>query len=83
MDKKYSRGSGIAHPVDVYVGRQIRKRCKVMGLSQTCLAAALGVTFQQVQKYQSAKNRVSCSMLYEISQILERPLHYFFPKEEV
>lgn len=70
-----------SHPVDVKVGANIRKRRKEMGLSQQQLAASIGLTFQQVQKYERGSNRVSASMLFEIARTLKMPPAYFF--EEV
>ena len=58
------------HDVDVYVGRTIRARRVALGMSQETLGEAIGVTFQQVQKYERAANRVSCSKLVEIAGAL-------------
>lgn len=66
------------HLVDVHVGQRIRVRRKLQGLSQTELATACKVTFQQVQKYERGYNRVSASKLYEIAQALDAPLNFFF-----
>jgi transcriptional regulator with XRE-family HTH domain len=66
------------HPVDVMVGKRVRLRRLQLSLSQTELGEKLGVAFQQVQKYEKGTNRVSCSRLYEMSQILEVPITYFF-----
>jgi transcriptional regulator with XRE-family HTH domain len=66
------------HPVDIHVGARIRLRRKVMGITQTELAHALGLTFQQVQKYERGGNRVSASKLYDIAAKLETPTGYFF-----
>lgn len=54
-------------PVDVYVGQMIRVRRKNLGISQTALGHAIGVSFQQIQKYERGSNRVSCSMLVRMS----------------
>ena len=59
-----------ADPIDVHVGRNIRARRRVMSLSQQALAGTLGVSFQQVQKYENGTNRVSASALWRISQAL-------------
>jgi len=67
-----------AHPVDLYVGARLRIRRKVLGLSQTQLADALGITFQQVQKYERGANRISASKLYEAAKLLQSPVSYFF-----
>jgi transcriptional regulator with XRE-family HTH domain len=66
------------HPIDVMVGKRIRLRRVQLGLSQTELGHKLGVTFQQIQKYENGANRVSCSRLYETSVALEVPIAYFF-----
>jgi transcriptional regulator with XRE-family HTH domain len=66
------------HHVDQHVGALIRVKRKALGISQTELAVALGITFQQVQKYERGANRVSASKLYEIAQKLDTPLAAFF-----
>jgi len=68
----------MAHPVDLYVGARLRIRRKVLGLSQTQLAEALGITFQQIQKYERGANRISASKLYEAARLLQSPVSYFF-----
>jgi len=70
--------SDVAHPVDLYVGARLRIRRKVLGLSQTQLAEALGITFQQIQKYERGANRISASKLYEAARLLQSPVSYFF-----
>ena len=66
------------NPVDKYVGSRVRMRRIMLGMSQEKLGEALGLTFQQIQKYEKGTNRVSCSRLYEISRILDVPVTYFF-----
>jgi transcriptional regulator with XRE-family HTH domain len=66
------------NPVDLYVGSRVRLRRKLMRLSQMALAAHLGITFQQVQKYESGHNRVSASMLHAIAHVLKVPVNWFF-----
>lgn len=66
------------HPVDRHVGLRIRMRRKEMGVSQERLADALGITFQQVQKYERGANRVSASKLWEIAAALKTPVAYFY-----
>lgn len=58
------------HPVDVLVGNRIRARRRLLGASQDQLAQAIGVSFQQVQKYENGTNRISCSRLVEIARYL-------------
>ena len=64
--------------VDVHVGRRIRLRRTLLGMSQEQLGSALNITFQQVQKYERGANRVSASRLWDISQIIDVPISYFF-----
>src|ERR1700749_3490946 len=66
------------NPVDRHVGARIRMRRRIQGVSQEKLADALGLTFQQVQKYERGANRVSASKLYEIAAALKAPVAYFF-----
>lgn len=67
-----------AHPVDVHVGTIIRNRRKQLKMSQQDLANAIGVTFQQVQKYERGSNRISASKLYQASQVLNMPVAHAF-----
>ena len=69
---------GRANPVDVHVGARVRMRRTLLGLSQEKLGDALGLTFQQVQKYERGANRIGASRLYQISQVLDVPVSYFF-----
>jgi transcriptional regulator with XRE-family HTH domain len=66
------------HPIDAMVGKRMRLRRVQLGLSQTELGQKLGVTFQQVQKYENGTNRVSCSRIYETAVALEVPISFFF-----
>lgn len=68
------------NPVDVHVGTRVRMRRSLLGISQEKLAEAVGLTFQQIQKYERGTNRVSASRLYQFSKILEVPISYFFEK---
>jgi transcriptional regulator with XRE-family HTH domain len=79
---EYGRGTGVPDPIDVYVGSQIRTRRLLLGMNQEDLAQSLGLTFQQVQKYESGANRVSASRLWEIAAILKMPIRYFFPGDQ-
>ncbi len=67
-----------ARVIDAHVGQRIRGRRTELGMSQTQVADALGVTFQQVQKYERGANLVGASRLYDLSNILDRPVEYFF-----
>lgn len=69
---------GFFNPIDVHVGQRIRQRRTLLGLSQTDLGEAIGLTFQQVQKYERGANRVSSSRLFDVARILDVPLSWFF-----
>jgi transcriptional regulator with XRE-family HTH domain len=75
---RYGRGTGVPDPVDVHVGARIRTRRLFIGMNQDTLARALGLTFQQVQKYEGGANRVSASRLAQIAKVLGVPIAYFF-----
>lgn len=66
------------HPTDIHVGRQLRARRVLLGFSQERLASAVGLTFQQVQKYERGVNRISASRLYDLCKVLDVPVSYFF-----
>jgi transcriptional regulator with XRE-family HTH domain len=66
------------NPIDVHVGLQVRLRRKELKISQEKLAEALGLTFQQVQKYERGSNRISASKLFEIARALQVPIGWFF-----
>ena len=66
------------HPLDTHVGQKLRHRRLMLGLTQEKLGGVLGLTFQQVQKYERGQNRVSASRLYEIAHALRVPVAYFF-----
>jgi transcriptional regulator with XRE-family HTH domain len=79
--KKANRGrtpAGAPNPIDVHVGARMRLRRTLLGLSQERLGDMIGLTFQQVQKYERGANRVSCSRLFDLSRSLEVPVSYFF-----
>lgn len=64
--------------IEAYIGGQIRKRRHILGMSQSDLANKIGVTFQQIQKYEKGTNKVMASRLYELSKIMNVNLNYFF-----
>lgn len=66
------------NPIDIYVGSRVKARRKEVGMTQQDLAKALGLTFQQVQKYERGANRISASKLFMISGTLDVPIPYFF-----
>src|SRR3982750_545860 len=72
------RKADAPHPVDIYVGARVKERRKALGISQEKLAEALGLTFQQVQKYERGANRVSASKLWEIARALKINVAYFY-----
>ncbi|OLP59630.1 hypothetical protein BJF93_11160 [Xaviernesmea oryzae] len=78
VGKKNLSGVKEANPVDVHVGNQIRIRRMLMKITQSDLGAQVGVTFQQIQKYELGKNRVSASRLQTMASILGVPVAYFF-----
>ncbi len=65
-------------PIDLHVGTRIRLRRTLMGMSQERLGEALGLTFQQVQKYERGVNRVGASRLFDLSRVLDVPISFFF-----
>jgi transcriptional regulator with XRE-family HTH domain len=69
---------GKPNPIDVHVGAQLRLRRTWLGMSQEKLGDAIGLTFQQVQKYERGVNRIGASRLYELSDILDVPVGFFF-----
>ena len=71
-----------ARAIDRLVGGQLRKRRIELGLTQLSVAEAIGVTFQQIQKYERGSNRVVASRLYDLANTLEVPLEYFFAEAQ-
>ena len=68
----------MAHPVDVHVGKRIRHRRWLVGMTQQQLAEAVGIKFQQIQKYETGANRVSASRLWDIAEALDVDISFFF-----
>lgn len=68
----------VPNPIDVHVGSRVRLRRMLVGMSQEKLGDNLGLTFQQVQKYEKGANRIGASRLFQISQILGVPVQFFF-----
>ena len=66
------------HPVDRHVGRRVQEKRLDLGLTQTALAKAVGVSFQQVQKYEKGTNRVSASKLFEMADFMKVGIPFFF-----
>jgi transcriptional regulator with XRE-family HTH domain len=69
---------GHPNPIDVHVGGRVRLRRTLLGMSQEKLAEAIGLTFQQVQKYERGANRIGSSRLFDLARILDVPVAYFF-----
>lgn len=65
-------------PIDVHVGTRVRLRRTLLGMSQEKLGQAIGLTFQQVQKYERGANRIGASRLYDLSRVLDVPISFFF-----
>ncbi len=74
----YGHGTGIPNPVDVHVGARLRVRRTLLGMSQTTVGDAIGLTFQQMQKYEKGTNRISASRLFDLSRVLDVPIQFFF-----
>jgi len=69
---------GVPNPVDIHVGRRVRLRRTLLGLSQERLGEMIGLTFQQVQKYERGTNRIGASRLYDLSRVLNVPIQFFY-----
>ena len=81
VSRRASRGrtpSGRPNPIDVHVGNRVRLRRTLLGMSQERLGEALGLTFQQVQKYERGANRIGASRLFDLSRVLDVPISFFF-----
>jgi len=68
----------MSHPVDEYVGKRVRQRRWMVGFSQQQLGEAVGIKFQQIQKYETGMNRISASRLWDIAETLGVPVTFFF-----
>ncbi len=66
------------HPIDVHVGSRVRQRRALLGLNQPALGEALGLTFQQIQKYERGENRIGASNLWKLTQVLDVQVSFFF-----
>ncbi len=81
MQKKKSlrgRVDGAPNPIDIHVGNRVRMRRTLLGMSQEKLGEELGLTFQQVQKYERGMNRIGASRLWDISKVLNTPIEFFY-----
>src|SRR5277367_1577262 len=70
--------SGKPNPIDTHVGARVRLRRTLLGMSQEKLGEAIGLTFQQVQKYERGANRIGASRLFDLSRVLDVPVSFFF-----
>jgi transcriptional regulator with XRE-family HTH domain len=68
----------VANAIDLHVGKRLRRRRRLLGLTQQQLAEAMGIRFQQIQKYECGANRVTASRLYELAVALNVPVNYFY-----
>lgn len=66
------------HPIDVHVGARVKLRRMLLGMSQEALGKALGLTFQQIQKYEKGANRIGASRIFELSKLLDVPIQFFY-----
>ncbi|MEO0035787.1 MAG: hypothetical protein RLZZ501_1810, partial [Pseudomonadota bacterium] len=79
--RKANRGrteDGDPNPIDIHVGGRVRLRRTLLGMSQEKLGEAIGLTFQQVQKYERGANRIGASRLFDLSRVLDVPVSFFF-----
>jgi len=77
-DKSPVNKKKIPNPVDVHVGSRVRLRRMLVGISQEKLGGSMGLTFQQIQKYEKGVNRIGASRLFKLSQVLDVPVQFFF-----
>jgi transcriptional regulator with XRE-family HTH domain len=68
----------MANDIDLYLGKRLRRRRRLLGLTQQQLAGSVGVRFQQIQKYECGANRISAARLWQLSEALEVPIGYFY-----
>jgi transcriptional regulator with XRE-family HTH domain len=68
----------VANDIDLHLGRRLRRRRRLLGLTQQQLAATVGIRFQQIQKYECGANRISAARLWQLSEALEIPIGYFY-----
>jgi transcriptional regulator with XRE-family HTH domain len=81
--KTVKNKKGGPNPIDIHVGARVRLRRMILGLSQESLGKSLGLTFQQVQKYEKGVNRVGASRLFQLSNLLDVPVQFFYDDYDV
>jgi transcriptional regulator with XRE-family HTH domain len=72
------KGTEVGNDIDLHLGKRLRRRRRLLGLTQQQLADAVGVRFQQIQKYECGANRISAARLWRLSEALEVPVGYFY-----
>lgn len=78
MDKNFvAHKASTGHPIDEYVGKRLRERRILMGITQDDLGTSVGISFQQIQKYETGRNRISVSRLYDFANILRTTIPWF------
>ena len=77
-DEKFDSPGRKPNPMDIHVGSRVRLRRMVIGMSQEKLGEKMGLTFQQIQKYEKGTNRIGASRLFQLSQIMDVPVQFFF-----
>lgn len=78
MAEQQKKTKGTPDPVDKHVGQRLRVRRSLLGMSQEKLADAIGLTFQQIQKYERGTNRISAGRLFQFSKVLDVPISFFY-----
>ncbi|MGZ3306266.1 MAG: helix-turn-helix domain-containing protein [Asticcacaulis sp.] len=68
----------MATDIDLHLGKRLRRRRRLLGLTQQQLAQAVGIRFQQIQKYECGANRISAARLFQLAKALETPINYFY-----
>lgn len=81
MERLFSLKKGyftMANDIDLHLGKRLRRRRRLLGLTQQQLALAVGIRFQQIQKYECGANRISAARLFQLAKALETPISYFY-----
>jgi len=78
LGRKVLKGIEVGNDIDLHLGKRLRRRRRLLGLTQQQLADAVGVRFQQIQKYECGANRISAARLWRLSEALEVPVGYFY-----